>query len=139
MTPDADVADAQPRVGDGRRHLFLYLAIGGLSYVVDTGLLLLISGPLGAPLWLATTVGFWVSVILNFSLNRLVFAQPTGGSTVGAHSIRYGVLLGLNYLVTLAIVTLGVSWGWSPIVPKTIAVALTTTWNFVLYRRWVFR
>ena len=117
--------------------LVRYLGIGVLSYVVDAGLLVLVTGPLRGPVWLGATVGFWTSVVLNFALNRLVFSDRDG--TVVAHSVRYGVLLGVNYLVTLGIVDLGVAKGFTPIVPKTVAVALTTSWNFLLYRKWVFR
>ena len=88
-------------------------------------------------MWLGTTIGFWTSVVLNFVLNRAVFSQ--GGASSVAHGARYGVLLGANYLVTLLIVHVGTSWGLPPVVPKTVAVALTTCWNFVLYRVWVFR
>ncbi|WP_163275292.1 GtrA family protein [Cellulomonas iranensis] len=121
----------------GRRSLVLYVLVGGLSYVVDAGLLVLVTGPLGGPVWLGTTVGFWTSVVVNFLLNRAVFSQGDASSV--SHGVRYGVLLGVNYLVTLLIVHVGTTWGLPPVVPKTVAVALTTCWNFVLYRVWVFR
>lgn len=121
----------------GRRSLVLYVLVGGLSYVVDAGLLVLVTGPLGGPVWLGTTIGFWTSVVVNFLLNRAVFSQGDASSV--SHGVRYGVLLGVNYLVTLLIVHVGTSWGLPPVVPKTFAVALTTCWNFVLYRVWVFR
>lgn len=130
---------ALERRSDRRRSILLFLAIGGLSYAIDAGLLVLVTGPWGGPVWLGTTIGFWTSVVVNFALNRTLFARAGSGASVMAHGARYGSLLALNYLITLAIVALGVSWGLAPLVPKTAAVALTTGWNFVLYRVWVFR
>ncbi|WP_247600779.1 GtrA family protein [Cellulomonas hominis] len=130
---------APVQVADGRRRLLSFLAVGVASYLVDTGLLLLISGPLGGPLWLATTIGFWTSVVLNFSLNRTVFTGSRSSGRLAVQMVRYGLLLGLNYLVTLGIVTAGVAWGLPAVVPKTFAVGLTFAWNFVAYRWWVFR
>ncbi|WP_456826069.1 GtrA family protein [Cellulomonas sp. P5_E12] len=135
-TEDSTTADAAV-VLSSRTALVRYLGAGILSYVVDTGLLLLISGPLGQPVWLAATIGFWTSVLLNFALNRATFSQD-GGSTL-RHGVRYAVLLAANYAVTLVIVTVGVAHGLTPFIPKTIAVGLTTITNFLLYRRWVFR
>lgn len=135
---ETDPEAPAPSMG-GRRSLALYLSIGALSYAVDAGLLVLTTGPFGAPTWLGTTIGFWTSVIVNFALNRTVFARRAGPTSMAAHTARYGALLGVNYLVTLLIVSVGVSWGWPALVPKTFAVALTTTWNFLLYRTWVFK
>ncbi len=128
-----------PPTRSGRGALLKFLVVGGASYLIDVGLLVLLSGPLDRPVWLAATVGFWVSVVVNFTLNRLVFATPGGGGNAAVHGARYAVLLGVNYLVTLGVVHVGVSWGLAPVIPKTFVVALIMTWNFVLYRRWVFR
>ena len=112
-----------------------YLVVGGLSYLLDVGLLVGSREWLDAPLWLATTIGFWTSVLFNFFASRWVFA--TEGSLHG-HALRYCLLLGFNYVLTLGIVQLGVTLGGSAVVAKTLAVALIACSNFVLYRRWVF-
>lgn len=122
----------------GRRPLLAYLVIGGLSYVVDAGLLLALSAGPGVPLWAAASAGYWTSVLVNFGLNRLVF-HVAGGGPVHRHALRYGALLALNYVVTLVVLEVGTGLGVPVLAAKTFAVALTTCWNFVLYRVWVFR
>lgn len=122
-----------------RSGLVRFALIGGLSFLIDAGLLVLIAGPLGRPVWLAATVGFWTSVVVNFALNRAVFSDRDSRGSATAHGARYGLLLAVNYVVTLVIVQVGVAQGLPPVVPKIVAVALTMGWNLVLYRRWVFR
>nr|WP_297424221.1 GtrA family protein [uncultured Actinotalea sp.] len=120
-----------------RRPLVVYLAIGGLSYVVDAGLLYLLVTA-GAPLWAAASVGYWTSVVLNFALNRSVF-RADSATRWHRQAVRYGVLLVVNFAATLMILQLGEAAGVPVLVSKTAAVVLTAAWNFVLYRVWVFR
>ncbi|WP_298460433.1 GtrA family protein [uncultured Cellulomonas sp.] len=120
-----------------RNPLLAYVLVGGLSYAVDAGLLLALSSGLGVAVWVAATVGYWTSVVVNFGLNRLLFHTGAGG--VHRHAVRYGALLAVNYLVTLGVLHLGEQLGVPLLVTKTFAVGLTTCWNFVLYRVWVFR
>ena len=70
-----------------RHALLTYLVIGGLSFVVDLGLLLLLSGPGGLPVWLAATVGYWTSVLVNFGLNRR--SMGGGSGRLRVQSMRY--------------------------------------------------
>lgn len=137
MTPEDSTGTDRAVSLRSRTELLRYLGAGALSYGVDTGLLLLMAGPLNQPVWLAATTGFWTSVVLNFVLNRATFSSA--GSNPVRHGVRYGALLAVNYAVTLVIVTIGVAHGLTPVVPKTVAVGLTTVTNFLLYRRWVFR
>jgi len=114
-----------------------YLLIGGLSYVIDAGLLYVLSRA-GVPVWAAATVGYWTSVVVNFLLNRTQFSDP-GTGAAHRHAVRYGALLLANFLVTLVVLEAGTRLGLPVLVSKTFAVVLTTCWNFVLYRVWVFR
>lgn len=116
--------------------LVRYLAIGGTSFVVDAGLLVLLHDVLGAPVWLAGTVGYWVGVVVNFTLNRWSMGGRQG--SVRAQGIRYGVLLAANYLVTMGMLQAGAALGAPAIAAKTVAVLICTAANYVLYRRWVF-
>jgi len=57
------------------RQLFYYLVVGGLSVVVDIGLLALLHETLGVPLGVATTVAFCTAVVMNFLLNRTAMSS----------------------------------------------------------------
>ncbi|WP_298804259.1 GtrA family protein [uncultured Pseudokineococcus sp.] len=119
------------------RTLLAYLFVGGLSYIIDLGLFLLLGRGLGWGVVPAATVGYWTSVMVNFCLNRSVVFSSTHRLRRGA--VRYGLLLLANYLATLGIVTGLVSLGTADALAKTTAVAVIAVWNFFLYRAWVFR
>lgn len=132
-------ADANKAATSGSRSELLgFVMIGVLSYVVDAGLLWLLSGPGGVDVRIAATVAFWTSVLINFTLNRWLFHQSAGGG-LRRHTARYAILLGINYFVTLAGLSAAESAGMNIIIAKTAIAAVISVWNFVLYRVWVFR
>jgi len=136
-----------PRVIDADDHrvrqhspsalLFRYLVVGGLSIVIDVGLLYVLHGIAGVRLAVATTVAFLVSLVFNFVCNRITM----GGSAteqLTRHAVRYGVLVVVNLCITVAVVTGAQHAGVSYLLAKLGVVAAATCWNFALYRRWVF-
>lgn len=114
-----------------------FLVVGGLSAAVDLGLLVALRELAAAPLPLATTVAFWTALLVNFGLNW-AWAFGAGGSAAGAPFLRYMVLVGINYLLTLLIVTGGVALGAPYPLAKVAALAFGAMWTFVAYDRWVF-
>jgi putative flippase GtrA len=117
--------------------LVRYVAVGLLSFVVDAGTLWILYHVVGLPLWVATTSGFWLSFLVNFAANKyFTFGMRSGGR---GQLVRYGVLVGLNYLATLGIVTGLAALGAPALLAKTVAVALLTIVNYFTYRFWVFR
>lgn len=121
-----------------RSSVLRFLAVGGLSYVVDAGTLAALHGGLGVPLLAATSVAFATGLAVNFGLNRtVVFAARSGG--LPGQFTRYLVLVGVNYLLTLLIVGGLAALGVNYLLAKTIAVALNAMLNYTAYRFWVFR
>lgn len=120
-----------------QRQLFYYLVVGGLTVVVDIGLLALLHESYRVPLDVATTAAFCTAVLLNFLLNRT--AMSSGGSQgLTQHALRYGSLVVANYVITLAVVTTAGHVGDRYLVAKVAVVAALTASNFLLYRHWVF-
>jgi len=119
------------------RQLFWYLVVGGLTVVVDIGLLALLHESYGVSLGLATTVAFCTAVVVNFLLNRTAMSS-WGSRGLMQHALRYGSLVLANYVITLAVVTTAGHVGDRYLVAKVAVVAGSTTWNFLLYRHWVF-
>jgi D-aminopeptidase len=76
--------------------LFWYLVVGGLTVVVDIGLLALLHEAYGVPLGLATTVAFCTAVAMNFLLNRTAMSSR-GSQELMQHAFRYGSLVLANY------------------------------------------
>jgi putative flippase GtrA len=121
-----------------QRQLLVYLLVGGLTVVVDVGLLALLHESGGVPLGVATTVAYCTAVVVNFLLNRTAMSsRDSRGWT--RHALRYGSLVAANYVITLTVVTTAghLSAEWY-LVAKLAVVAGSTSWNFLLYRHWVF-
>lgn len=120
-----------------QHQLFCYLVVGGLTVVLDVGLLALLHESFGFPLGLATTVAFCTAVVVNFLLNRTAMSS-WGSRGLTQHALRYGSLVVANYVITLAVVTTTGHVGNRYLVAKVAVVAASTLWNFLLYRHWVF-
>jgi putative flippase GtrA len=120
----------------GRRFL-VFVAVGVAGFAVDFGLLVLFREVVGTSVWVAATIAFWASLAVVFLSNKYL--------TFGAHGsgrrqiVRYFVLLGINYLATLAVLFVAERTGLGYQVGKVAAVAMTTVWNYVAYQLWVFR
>jgi putative flippase GtrA len=128
-----------PSVPKLRLHyqLLCYLVVGGFSVVVDVGLLALLHEFYGVPLGVATTVAFGTAVVLNFLLNRTAMSS-WGSPGLASHALRYGSLVVANYVITLVVVTTAGHVNDRYLVAKVAVVAASTSWNFLLYRHWVF-
>ena len=85
----------------------------------------------------ATTVAFCTSVVVNFLLNRTAMSS-WGSRGLRQHALRYGSLVVANYVITLAVVTTAGDVSARYLVAKLAIVAGSTSWNFLLYRHWVF-
>ncbi|MET4782131.1 GtrA family protein [Glaciihabitans sp. UYNi722] len=116
--------------------LFRYGMVGGLSFIVDFGLVWLLHVATGWPLWLATACAFIASFGVNYTLQRL-FSFSSRARHGGA-LVRYSILVAANTVFTVALVSLFdttiVGWGWG----KVIATILTTVGNYFAYRMWIF-
>lgn len=118
------------------RRMVAYLVVGVLSFGTDFGLLLLLREGFTAPVWIAGTVGYWASVAINYGLNRVIaFGDRVANRT---SVLRYGILLGLNWGVTLAVLNFAGLLGVSYLLGKVAAVALLMAVNYIAYARWVF-
>lgn len=113
-----------------------YLLAGGVSFLVDLGLLALFHSVFGWPVWLATGTAFLISFAFTYTLQRLFSFMAT--TPHGRALLRYTLLVGFNTLASVAIVSaVNASLvGW--VGGKVIATAVTTAWNFFAYKYWVF-
>lgn len=138
----ADAAAASPVAVDDSEgstlttRLIRFLVVGGTSAVIDLGLLIALRELAGMPIPIATTIGFWTGLVYNFTLNR---AWSFGADRVGTPFVKYLIVVGLNYLLTLAIVTGGHELGIAYAAAKVFAQGFGAMFTFVAYDRWVFR
>jgi putative flippase GtrA len=115
-----------------------FLVTGGLSYLVDVGTLVALNSGAGWSVAAATTGAYVVAFFFTFTLNRLWVFRASEDSATGQVA-RYLVLVGVNYLVTLAIVVGLTALGVPVVVAKTASTVVIALSNFLVYRHWVFR
>ncbi|MGB3394199.1 MAG: GtrA family protein [Stenotrophomonas sp.] len=127
-----------PRVNAEWLRIVLFLAVGGLQFVFDAGLFILLTHWGMAPSWTNLLTRF-SAALLGFLLNgKLTFGQPRLTRRQLSKYLLLWVLLTL--LSTGAVITIGqvagirAAWGMKILVEIPLAVL-----SFVLMRRWVFR
>jgi putative flippase GtrA len=114
--------------------LVRYVLAGGLSYVVELSCLLALHKAGGLSVEQATAVAFWIGLSVSFLLQKLFAFQDYQKTlkTISKQLTAYGVLVGVNYLFTLAVVALFPdSW---IIISRTLALIITTGWNYLVYQ-----
>lgn len=133
------VAMTSGRSGTGlaRRQFVRFLVVGLASYAVDVGTLWLLVAVAGLPLVLGTTLAFAASFVVNFGGGRRwVFRSD---APAGPQLVRYFGLVGLNYLLTIALMLGFTSAGLGLLLAKTLTVGINAVLNFVISRAWVYR
>jgi len=114
-----------------------FLIVGVLSFALDLGLLVALHEGLNVDLVIATPIAFLTSLVFNFALQRSFTFRAMNSRTVSA--AKYIALVIVNVVVTDLIVTGFDKLDWAYGIGKVVATVLTTGWNFLLYRHWIFR
>jgi putative flippase GtrA len=74
-----------------------YVIINGFTFGVDLALLTLTRTGFGLPLPVSVTLGYLTAFGLSFALNRTLNFRSH--APIGGQTLRYGVAVGVNYLV----------------------------------------
>lgn len=114
-----------------------YIFVGGSTFVIDLGLLVLLHKKVGLGLALATSIAYWVAIAYNFFLNRTWTFSITEMESLKKHLTNYLVLLAFNYLFTVLFVTLA-SHHMNFALAKAVAVVIQTTWTYKVYKDYIF-
>lgn len=113
-----------------------YLIVGGLSFAVDFGLLVLLREIFHWDVGMASAGAFLTSLVFNFLLQRKFSFESTHRTHVSM--IRYGLLVAANTVATVLIVQLLTPTPLGYIGGKVISTSAMTIWNYFLYQDWVF-
>jgi putative flippase GtrA len=116
-----------------------YIVIGGSVYVLEL-LVIFAAQHMGAGAIMAVALSFWVGLVVSFTLQKLV--------TFGDKRLRRRVLLPqiaafsllvlFNFGFTLLVTKL-LSPGLPAVLTRTLAIGITTIWNFYLYKTRIFK
>jgi putative flippase GtrA len=121
-----------------RRPGYRYIIIGGSVYLLEL-VVIVVAQHYGASAILAVGLSFWIGLFISFGLQKVI----TFGDRRTHHKIlitqfaAYCLLVIFNFGFTIAVTKL--LSGWVPAVAtRTIALGITTIWNFYLYRTRIF-
>ena len=119
--------------------LFRYAFVGVLTYAVEITVLVGLHSGLHAQRTLATGASFWVGLLFSFLLQKLVAFQDYKKEVkaISRQAVGYAALVAFNYFLTLLIVSLFPDKDL--ILSRTVALATTTIWNYVIYKKIIFR
>jgi putative flippase GtrA len=120
--------------------LFRYIFIGGLSFAIEMGVLYSLIHFFQLSSILAVAISFWVGLITSFVLQKLIAFQDKGSSTkkILRQSIYYAILVLFNYAFTIGFVAL-LEGALTLFIARTIALIITTGWNFIVYSKIIFK
>jgi putative flippase GtrA len=116
-----------------------YLLVGGSVYVLEL-IVILVAQHEGASAVIAVALGFWVGLVVSFLLQKLV----TFGDKRMHHRIVVPQLIAVTLLVlfnfgfTILVTKLLIHF-MPAVVTRTVALLVTTLWNFYLYRTRIFK
>lgn len=117
----------------------LRYAVAGIStFILDVGTLYTLHQLLGTGIALSTTIAYWFALFCNFLLMRFWAFEKRDRQKIQQHALFYGLLVAINYFVTLLFVSI-VSHYVYFVLAKVIIVILQTCWNYPVYKCIVFR
>jgi putative flippase GtrA len=113
-----------------------YLLVGTVSFFLDAGSIWLTYRMLHLSIGAATTLGFVGGLAFNFFASK-TFTFGVRSDMPG-QAVRYTVLLGANYVLTLVIVLASETWGPGYLIGKLCSAGLITSSNYYALGHWVF-
>ena len=118
--------------------LVRYLFVGGTSYVFELSSLLLIFHLSGSRS-LAAALSFWVGFLMAFFLQKLIaFKDYNKEMKAITRQGTFYILLNIwNYIFTVAFVSIFPDKYL--IVSRTAALVLMSAWNYVIYKKYIFK
>jgi len=114
-----------------------YLLVGGSTFAIDFALLVCLHSALRVNLAIATTTGYWVSVIYNFFMNRHWVFNAQQVKSLKAHASLYSCLLAINYVATVG--TVSILTKYVPYeVAKALIVVVSISWMYPIQKTLIF-
>jgi len=119
-----------------QHQIIRYLFVGGLSFVIEISALYILNQLLHIHPTVSVAISFWVGFVVAYVLQKLVTFKNKERTrrAIAKQLIGYSLLVLWNYLFTLAVVELFQDT-LSVLLLRTIVIAITTVWNYVLYKK----
>ena len=133
----ANAGDPQPAPKKTLFQAIKYLMVGGSSAAIELVLFQLLSAVFAIPLAAANVTAVVVSTVFNFLVNRNVTFKSTSNPLRSL--VLYLLLFALNTTFSTAVISLLAAQGIYPLVAKVCTMACIVLWNFVLYKKVIFK
>ncbi len=117
------------------RQAATFVAGGLLCAAIDIGLMQLLIGA-GVHYASATTAGFAAGLLVNYAFHARVTFNT---SATAFNFVRFLCVVGINYLLTMACVSLSVPLFGSPLPGKIVSLPLVAANGFLLSKFWIFK
>lgn len=118
------------------QHQFIrYLFIGGSTFVIDLGLLVILHDVLHINVLISASLSYWSSILFNFTMNRLWTFNKKGKDGIEEHILLYALLLGFNYLFTIGFIWVATHAGMHYTLAKVLAVGIQIAWTYIVYKK----
>lgn len=116
-----------------------YLVIGGSVYLFEL-VVIVVAVQLGAGPVLAVGLSFWLGLVVSFVLTKFVTFRDrrTHHRILLPQIIAVSLLVLFNFGFTLLVTDL-LSNTAPVVVTRTLALGITTIWNFYLYKTRIFK
>lgn len=115
-----------------------YLIVGGTVYVLEL-IVIVVASHVGAKPVLAVALSFWIGLCVSFVLQKVF----TFGDRRTHHKILIPQLVAVSLLVLwnfgFTILVTRLLTSLNPTITRTIALLITTIWNFYLYQTRIFK
>ncbi len=133
----ANAGDPQPAPKKTLFQAIKYLMVGGSSAVIELVLFQLLSAVFAIPLAAANVTAVVVSTVFNFLVNRNVTFKSTSNPLRSL--VLYLLLFALNTTFSTVVISFLAAQGVYPLVAKVCTMACIVLWNFVLYKKIIFK
>lgn len=115
-----------------------YVIAGGLSYAIELFLIILLARSFGLSDSTSVAIAFWFGLTIAFVLQKLFAFKDKAAKFATSQAALYTVLVMFNYLFTVSLVFM-LSNLMDVAISRTIALLITTVWNYFIYKKVIFK
>lgn len=125
-----------------KKTLIVYIVSGVTALVADYIVFIILYYVCHLPVEVSAPIGLTVGLITSFLMNRLwTFRDQSssGGRQAAIQVVMYLVLFAFNNLFTVVLINFAAHVGIQVAVSKVLATVIITLWNYVLYKKFIFK